>query len=311
VSNFRGAVHYTDDLPDHPHKRLATCWNPAAGKYEYLLNEYPYRSNVWKLRAFLLDELVDEMLLERLLATAIDEAAWAAALASVENVDQSEVRRLKAAIRQSEAVKDNLIASLGTLTNPAMVARAQARYEAADGEIASLQAELARIQEGKQHSRSLADARPLLDMVSARWSEVPNEEKRRLFEAFALHIKVTKVTRHTKRVTVFWRDGSTSERSTIRKSNGYFWEEPDLEKLRQMVDGDVDQWVILREFPDYTWKALQERYAYNYGNGHWRTEYAGSKPYGRYTRWRGTAEFRSEPLTPPQPVTSSASTHRS
>jgi DNA invertase Pin-like site-specific DNA recombinase len=298
---------YTDDLPAHPHKRLAGIWNSHAEKYEYLLNEYPYRSTVWKLRAFILDGLIDEMLLERLRATTIDEAAWAAALASFDNVDQSEVRRLKAAIRQAETAKDNIIASLGLLSNAEMVARAQAHFEKADYEIANLRTELARIESGKQRSRSLVEARPALELVIARWNDVPSEEKRALFEAFAHYVKVSKISRHTKQAVVYWRDGTTSRRSTTHKSLGYFWEEDDLEKLRAMVEGDVDQWIILRTFPDYTWKALQERYAYKFGNGHWRSAYAGKKPYGRYTHWRGTEEFKAERANPPQLAASAAS----
>jgi len=307
---YSGLV-YSDDLPDHPHKRLATVWNSHDDKYEYLLYEYPYRSNVWKLRAFILDGLVDEMLLARLRDTTIDEAAWAAALASVENVDQAEVRRLKAAIRQAEAAKDNIIANLGLLSNAEMVTRAQAKFEKSDGEIIELKAELSRIQSGKQQSRSLADARPLLEMVIARWNDVPNQEKRALFEAFARYINVSKISRHSKQLVVAWRDGTTSQRTSTHKSLGYFWEIDDLEKLRAMVEGNVDQWIILRTFPDYTWRALQERYAYKYGNGHWRNEYAGHKPYGRYTRWRGTEEFKVKDLAVPQLALSGSSTDRS
>ncbi len=307
--NYSGLV-YSDDLPDHPHKRLATCWNTSAGKYQYQLNEYPYRSNVWNIKAFILDPLIDEMLLERLKATTIDEAAWAAALMSFENVDQSEVRRLKAAIRQTESAKENIIASLGLISNPEMVAQAQARYEKAAGEIVELRAELKRIEAGARHSRSLVDARPALEMVIARWSEVPYTEKRSLFEAFAHHITLSKISRHTKQAVIYWRDGTTSRRSTTHKSLGYFWEEDDLEKLRSMVEGDVDQWIILRTFPDYTWKALQERYAYKYGNGRWRTTYAGHKPYGRYTRWRGTEESKDRNLSEPQYAMGAVSTDR-
>jgi len=306
---YSGLV-YTDDLPEFPHKRLATIWNTNAGHYKYLLNEYPYRSNVWNIQAIILDRLIDEMLLERLRATTIDEAAWKAALASVENVDQSEVRRLKAAIRQAETAKDNIIATLGLLSNAEMVARAQAKFEKSDNEIIELKAELNRIQSGKQQSKSLAEARPALEMVIKRWSEVPHDEKRGLFEAFASHVKVSKVTRHTKHVTVFWRDGSTSKRSTTHKCNGYFWDEAELEALREKFDSNVDQWRILREFPDYTWRSLQERYAYRYGNGHFPKDYAGKKPYNRFARWQDTAEYQVERKAS-QLAASGASTDRS
>jgi len=291
---YSGLV-YTDDLPNHPHKRLASSWSVVADKYEYLLDEYPYRSTVWKVRAFILDGMVDEMLLERLRDTTIDEAAWAAALASFENVDQSEVRRLKAAIRQAETAKDNIIASLGLLSNAEMVARAQAHFEKADYEIANLRIELARIESGKQRSRSLVEARPALELVIARWDDVPSEEKRALFEAFAHFIKVTKVTRKTKTVSVHWRDGSVSTRSTTHKSLGYFWEDDELEKLRALVEGNVEQWRILREWPDYTWRSIQQRYAYKFGEGgRWGHIYKGECPYDRHTRWQDTTEYCAE-----------------
>jgi hypothetical protein len=291
---YAGLV-FTDDLPDVPHKRLVTAWNAVAGRYEYLLNAYPYRSTVWKLRAFILDGMIDDMLLERLRATTIDEAAWSAALARFDHVDQAEVRRIRASIRQTEATKDNLIASLGLLSNPEMVSRAQARFEAADREIALLQAELRRIEAGARQSRSLAEARPALELVIARWNEVPGSEKRGLFEAFAQFITVTKLTRKTKTVRVHWRDGSISTRSTTHKSLGYFWEDAELEKLRQMVEDNVEQWRILREFPDYTWKSLQERYGYRFGEGgRWGRSYTGRCPYPRFTRWQDTDEYRAE-----------------
>jgi DNA invertase Pin-like site-specific DNA recombinase len=285
---------YTDDLPEYPHRRLTCSWGTEAKHYKYQLAEYPYRSNVWNIKASIVDGLVDEMLLERLHATTIDENLWQAALASLENVDQADVRRVQAAIRQAEQTKDNIIASLGLLTHPEMVARAQARYEAAEHELEGLRAELHHIQSNEHKSRSLIEARPVLEIIINRWDDVPREEKRDLFEQFACYIKISKITRHTKRIIVHWRDGSTSERSTTHKSTGYFWDEDDLTKLRDMIDNNVDQWEILRAFPDYTWRSLQERYAYKFGNGRYPENYTGKKPYNRNARWCDTAEYQVE-----------------
>ena len=64
-----------------------------------------------------------------------------------------------------------------------------------------------------------------------------------------------------------------------------------------MVDSSVDQVDILRTFPNYTWRALQERYAYNFGDGHWPKAYAGKRRYNRDTRWENTAEYQAEQET--------------
>lgn len=292
---------YTDDLEHDPHHRLATVWNTWAQKYQYQLYDYSRtQSNVWNIRSFIVDDIVDEMLLERLKATTIDEDVWQTALTSLDHGDHAEVRRLEAAIKQVETSKDNLIASLTTLSHPEMVERAEARYKALEGEVESLRAELVRLKSGKNKRINLAEAKPVLETVIARWEDVPRQERRSLFEAFATHIHLSKITRHTKTVTVHWRDGSTVSKNATHKSKGYFWEDDALEQLKTMVEGDVDQWEILKAFPDYTWKALQERYAYQFGNGRWRTAYAGHKPYGRYTRWRSTEECKAEQKNPPQ-----------
>lgn len=284
---------YSDDLPEYPHKRLACVWGPAGKHYKYQLAHYPYESNLWNIKAAIVDGLVDEMVLERLRATTIDEGLWQAALASLESVDQAEVRRVQAAIRQAEQTKDNLIASLGLLTHAEMVARAEARYEAAERELEGLRAELSRIQANEHQSRSLVEARPVLETIIARWDEVPREEKRDLFEQFGQHITISKLTRHTKQITVHWRDGSTSLRSTTHRSLGYFWGDEDIERLHTMIENNVDQVDILRAFPDYQWNALTARMRYHFGKGWWKT-YKGKKKYPRNTTWADTEEAQAE-----------------
>ncbi len=297
---------YTDDLPDRPHKQLASVWNTWANLYQYQVVASAHKSNYWNIRAHIVDRVVDRMLLERLKATTLDEAAWQQAIASIDHGDHAEVRRIETAIRTAKQTKDNLIASLGTLTNPDMVKRAQAHYEAADGEIAMLTAELARIHGSNRRSLSLVQARPALEQIIARWDEVPRQERRTLFEEFGEYIHITKLNRSTKRITVHWRDETTASYEVTRESRGYFWDEEDLDLLRELVEGNADQIEILRTFPQYTWRALQERYVYNFGGGHWPKSYSGQRPYNRLTRWADTEEAKAEA----QPETSMASTDR-
>lgn len=285
---------FSDDLPHKPHKLLATVWNSWAKLYQYQLADPPHKSDHWNVRAHIVDTVVDRLLLERLKATTIDEAAWQVALESLGAGDLAEVRRLESALRQAKQTKDNLIISLGSLTNAEMVERAQARFEATNGEIQMLSAELAAVQAKTKHSQALIQARPALEKVIVNWARVPRQEKRALFEGFATHIHIQKLSRSTKRLTLHWRDGSISSYDVARESRGYFWENEELEKLRQMVEGDSDQVDILRAFPEYTWRALQERYAYNFNEGHWPKTYQGTKRYPRLTRWADTEEAKTE-----------------
>src|SRR5258708_3855894 len=197
---------YTDELPQHPHKQVTTAWYTSKNEYKYHLGDTPRKRNVWNIMARIADDIVDRLLLERLKATTINETAWKTALESLDSGDQSEARRIEAAIRAAKQTKDNLIASLTTLTHPEMVQRAQARYESADGEIAMLTAEFEAVQAKSRHSLAVMQARPALEKVIANWERVPRSEKRALFEGFATHIHITKVSRASKRITIHWRD---------------------------------------------------------------------------------------------------------
>jgi DNA invertase Pin-like site-specific DNA recombinase len=283
---------YSDDISDHPHHRVAAIWSQGNGNYKYQLY-HTYRSNVWNINASIVDKIVDKMLLERLKATTIDELTWQNALTTMEDGNHAEVRRLEATVKQSEMAKDNLIASLTTLSHPEMVERAEARYQALELEIEAHQAELSRLKSGESRRMNLEDAKPVLETVIAHWSDVPRQERRELFESFATHINISKLTRHTKTITVHWRDGSTSTESTTHRSRGYFWEEEDLAKLKAMIDDNIDQVWILKEFPDYSWRALTERMCYHFDKGWWKA-YKGEKKYTRMIKWADTDEAQQQ-----------------
>lgn len=269
---------FSDDLPKRPHRRLIVVWNTDGKCYQYQLVNMPYKSNVWNMRARILNKVIDALLLERLKATTIDEDAWTQAVTSIEQHDQSDVRRIEQAIKAARQVKDNLIASLGTLSNPDMVKRAEARYEAAEAEIESLQEELTRATASRRQSVSITQARPALEKLIQQWDAVPRPERRALLEGFARYVNLSRLSRATKRVTIYWRDDSASVREVTRESRGFFWEDDELEQLRVLVDSSVDQVEILRTFPNHTWRALQERYAYNFGKGTGRKRIPESGP---------------------------------
>jgi len=174
-----------------------------------------------------------------------------------------------------------------------MVERAEARYRSLELELESLQAEWSRLKSGERKQVNLADAKPVLETVIERWEDVPRQERRELFEAFASYATISKVTRHTKTITVHWRDGSTTIESTTHRSTGYFWDEEDLDRLKAMFDADADQVDILRAFPDYPWRALTQRMRYHYGKGWWKS-YNGEKKYPRDVRWEATEEAAAE-----------------
>jgi hypothetical protein len=206
----------------------------------------------------------------------------------------AEVRQLENWIRTAEQTKSNIIASLALITHPEMIARAQAKYEAADREIASYQRELQDIKERNTQTLKVAQARPVLEEVIARWDEVEGRERRSLFEAFAHSIHLTRQRRGTKFLTVRWRDRTeTTERIELF---GHLWKREDIQVLKGMVEANVDQATIMQRFPEDDWGTIQQWYAYHCNHGRFLATYSGEKKYTRATRWTDTEEYQTSQI---------------
>lgn len=283
-------ILYSDDVPEHPHKRL-TYGHAGNQAYSYRLL-HPYETIFWSIRCDVVDPAIDGMLLERLKATTIDEEAWQAAVASFEQHDRSEVRRLQSAIRHARQTQDSIMATLGLLTNKEMVQRAEAQYETAGREIEMLTAELEQAQNAKQQTGIITQARPAMEKLIANWDRIPRPERRYLFEQFADHVHITKPSRSRRIITVLWRDGSQSAKGVV--AGDYYWPKEDIELLRQMIEGNADQIDILRAFPTSTWYVLMCRYADRFNNRRWPETYTGKKIYPVETRWTDTEEYKQE-----------------
>ncbi|MBZ0286838.1 MAG: hypothetical protein K8I30_04435, partial [Anaerolineae bacterium] len=126
--------------------------------------------------------------------------------------------------------------------------------------------------------------------------DVPRTSRRELFDAFAQRIVVSKIDMIHRRVTVCWRDGSESSEVIKPLRRNFSWSPDELDRLRQMVEDSTDQVDLLKAFDGVTWRNLQERYAYHFGDGRWFAGYTGQRKYGKYTRWQDTEEFKQEQI---------------
>ena len=148
----------SNDIPHLPQCRTSVTWNKTAKNYKYVLADNADRRNVWYIKAAALDEMVDEMLLERLQATDIDEDAWQTALHEMEDSERSDLRRIQQSLREVEKTKENLLTSLSTLSDTEMIERIQSRYIRAKQQAEALQVELMQVAETDSYWRSLKDA---------------------------------------------------------------------------------------------------------------------------------------------------------
>jgi DNA invertase Pin-like site-specific DNA recombinase len=289
---YAGLV-FSDDVEGAPRRRMYSSYNHINDNYAYVLSNL--RSEmVFRVKADWLDEAIDRLLLQRLEATTLDETAWQAALESTRRDGYGEVRRMENEIRNAERTKVAIMENLKTLQNSEMVRQLQASYEANERTIVRLMAELTELQSGSRQRQSLLDMRPVLEKIISNWGAVPAENRRELFEALASYVNVTELDRLNRRMTIHWRDGSTSDFDFRRGAKRVFWSEEELNHMRQMVETAVPQWQIMKTFPDCNWNMIVLRYLYHFGEGSFAKVYQGEKKYPYSAYWKDTDEYQAE-----------------
>lgn len=288
---FRGYV--VSDQPDeYDLTHLSTGWNHGGQYYNYIL--MVKRVSLLTVVAYYIDHPVSEMLRERLLATTIDDEAWSEAMQSNDKDGFSERRRIQSEIKAAERSKQTILVNLKSLANPELVQNLEASYEANQREIERLEAEMEMLQSRSNHTQNLIEARPAIQMIVERWEEVPREQKRALFEAFAHHIIVRKDDDEHRHLVVQWRDGTESLHHFTRRQRKTRLTEAQKDLLKELVEKQVSQVELLRTFPDMQWRQIQRRYAYYFGDGNFIDHYHGEVSYGHQATWYDTEEYQAE-----------------
>jgi hypothetical protein len=226
---------------------------------------------------------------------------WESALTNTQQGNFEEIRRIEGEITQEKRAQDNIIASLGKLTNEEMIQRAQANYEASSRRIAMLQTELDNVRMIDRRETALTRARPAMIKIITHWQQIPGTERRNIFQEFAEFIHISRVSRASKQVTVHWRDGSTSERSIAQQTAGFLWEDEDLVLLNALIERQAPQHEILRAFPTHTWRQIRDRWRYHFSEGRRFNQvynvFGGKKRnerrYGVDARWQDTEEYKA------------------
>lgn len=288
---YSGLV-FSDQLDNYDLRRYSSAYNNTNRNYTYVLND-ERMATIMTVRSKFVDDIVDKMLLERLQATTIDEHAWQQAINTTEHSGHSEKRRIEQDIRSAERAKQTILDNLKSISNPTIVKNLEASYEANDREIERLASELETLDSTSHYQNTLLEARPVLQTVIDRWHEVPSERHRELFESFAYRILVRRADMLNRSVSVQWRDGTETTHLFTRGGKRIFWGKQDLKRLKEMIEGAVAQIDIMREFPILTWKEIQKRYAYHFGDGSFAPYYAGEKTYPTHFTWYDTDEAKA------------------
>jgi DNA invertase Pin-like site-specific DNA recombinase len=296
-ATYTGLV-YSHSLPGHPFRKVNTCYLNHNDNYAYILAD-SLSHTVMSIHSKILDPVVDKLLLERLEATTIDDETWREALDGTHQSDQGDVRRIEQDIRAAERAKQTILDNLKTIANPEIVKNLEASYEANDREIARLRVELERVRANVGQHTVMLEARPTLELIIQRWQDVPHQQRRELFEAFARRIIVDKRGDVKRQVVIEWRDGTTSETVFRSGRTQYTLTDAEAKKMVQMIYDQHPQWEILREFPELNWEGIVHRF-YHHDNhsGRIGEVYKQPRKYTYQQTWYDTKEYQQTLLIP-------------
>lgn len=289
---YTGLV-FSDELEAYDLRRFSSVYNHTNGNYGYVLHNERIEA-VMTVKADYVDEAVDQMLLERLEATTINDEVWQEALETTEHSGHSEKRRIEQEIRSAERAKQHILDNLKALSNPSIVKNMEASYKANEREIERLTIELEKLASSDQQQHILMEARPVLQTVIDHWQDVPGDKRRELFESFAHRILVRRVETFYREIIIQWRDTTETRYKLTRGSKRFYWGKQALKRLQEMIEDGVAQVDIMREFPMLQWKDIQKRYSYHFGNGSFAPYYSGEKTYPNYFTWYDTEEAKAE-----------------
>lgn len=296
-ATYTGLV-YSHSLPRHPFRKVNTCYLNHNDNYAYILAD-SLSHTVMSIHSKILDPVVDKLLLERLEATTIDDETWREALDGTQQSDQGDVRRIEQDIRAAERSKQTILDNLKTIANPEIVKNLEASYEANDREIARLREELERVKANVGQHTVMLEARPTLELIIQRWQDVPHQQRRELFEAFARRIIVDKKGDVKRYVVIEWRDGTTSETVFRSGRTQYTLTDVEARKMVQMIYDQRPQWEILREFPELNWEGIVHRlYHHDSHSGRIGEVYKQPRKYTYQQTWYDTQEYQQTLLIP-------------
>lgn len=228
--------------------------------YRYLLITVDvFEVYQWSKHADAVDHAVCKFLHERLHET-FDSEVWMEQLDALRHAFDR-ARKLKCSQRTAlEGVMENIIGNLETATIPEMVKRMETRYEETQQEHRRLTAVIEAMDKESQVFVTAAQFKDTYEPLLTNWETIPHYDKRVLLHAFIDHIEAKPVERHGLRLTIYWRDGESSEVTLTRQPTiGTKWTFVEADQLLDLLAKNASQVEIAAKFPDRVWRVIGDK----------------------------------------------------
>lgn len=250
-------------------RSVGTIWIKETQNYVYsLTTPRPDEQRLWIKAAKYVDDAVTTLVQEKLKAT-FNSQIWEEALISQKDELQAEKRLIVSQLTALERVMENQIASLDALTNPEMIRGMEVRYEHAKAEHVRLSVNLASIEQEASQLQGIETLKQHWSLALENWGSLTREEIRAIFTSLVDYIEAEKIGERLLRFAVFWLDG-TSDEFTLPKQMDNGWREwlpSESDTLLELIQSGASQVEIAQNFPERTWKMINNKIARLVGTG--------------------------------------------
>lgn len=228
--------------------------------YYTLIDTDGFGTKLWIKKADLIDTAVAALLIEKLRLT-FDYQKWEVTVDESSRGLEEQQKFKEAQLKQLDAVMENLIVSLASLSTPDMIIAVEKKYQEAQAEHSRLQQELNSIRATVADVEKIRVLKHSFSQVVDKWQEMPSDEKRAVVHGFVDRIIATELKKEVVQLVIYWRDGSTDQIQLARSSTGgTVWLPNEIDLLLELFEAGASRVEIAKAFPDRTWRVLYCKY---------------------------------------------------
>ncbi len=241
-------------------KKAGTFYQTKWERYAYAaLNAPPLERLLWWKKADYVDEEIGRLVREKLTET-FNSKKWGRAMASYTKDYEKEIAFKRKLQATHERTMQNLVISLETVTNTAMIRSVQERYDEAEAEFRRLGNDIAAAQSQVAQVEALRALKDTLDPALDDWEHLSTTRKQSILHTFIERIVATPLEKHVLEFVVYWRDGlSNSVIIGHRDKRAVGWLPSEVVDLLTLVDDDATQVEIAAQFPTRKWSSIHNK----------------------------------------------------
>ncbi len=208
---------------------------------------------VWARRSEWIDGAIVARFKQRLEATfQID--TWTQAIKDSEQLVEKDRKLKRLQLNSLNGDMQNLVASIGTLSDPLFIQEVENRHKQMQRERERLTRELANLDQEHHKQITMEQAYALFRDTVAAWDVMTQDEHRNVLSLFIKSIEATDYSRSgDMRLIIQWRDGNSDEIKIWHKSKAPHWTVENVEKLLSLFDSGASQLEVAAAFPELKW----------------------------------------------------------